>query len=82
MLLNAHSTLLMGRMGRYQSNIMTYVRPSNNKLIDRAIRYVQYLLRQRGIEIAYEEVCQALFRCREGLGQNEAIVLKTLAALL
>ena len=39
MLLNAHSTLLMGRIGRFESNVMTWVKPSNNKLIDRAIGF-------------------------------------------
>lgn len=46
--LNAHSTLVAGRIGRFESNVMTFVAPSNCKLIDRAVRYVQYLLRQRG----------------------------------
>jgi N-acetylmuramic acid 6-phosphate (MurNAc-6-P) etherase len=30
-------------MGRYESNIMTYVRPTNYKLIDRSTRYVMML---------------------------------------
>lgn len=34
----------MGRLNRIKSNIMSWVRPSNNKLIDRAIRYVRHLL--------------------------------------
>ena len=33
----------MGRMDRYYSNIMTYVKPTNYKLIDRAARYVMIL---------------------------------------
>lgn len=43
-ILNKHSTLVMGRLNRIKSNIMSWVRPSNNKLIDRAIRYVRHLL--------------------------------------
>ncbi len=39
-LLNCHSTLVMGRRGYYQGNLMTHLSPSNAKLIDRAIRYV------------------------------------------
>ena len=39
MLLNQHSTLVMGRLGRYESNIMTWVSPNNGKLVDRAARY-------------------------------------------
>ena len=44
MLLNTHSTLVMGRLGKIKSNFMIWVRPTNNKLIDRSIRYVKYLL--------------------------------------
>jgi N-acetylmuramic acid 6-phosphate etherase len=39
--LNLHSTLLMALAGRYDSNLMTQVYPGNNKLIDRAARYLQ-----------------------------------------
>lgn len=42
-LLNSASTLIMGRLDRYFSNIMTYVKPTNYKLIDRAARYVMIL---------------------------------------
>lgn len=44
-LLNSLSTIIMGRLNRYYSNIMTYVKPTNYKLIDRAARYIM-LLRQ------------------------------------
>ena len=33
----------MGRLNRYESNVMTYVRASNYKLIDRAARMVKML---------------------------------------
>lgn len=80
--LNAHSTLVMGRLGRYQDNLMTYVKPSNNKLIDRAIRYVQALdARATGTTPKYAEVCRTLFAVRATLRPDEPIVLKTLAAL-
>lgn len=82
LLLNAHSTLVMGRLGRYEGNLMTFVKPSNNKLIDRAIRYVQTLHRRAtGEALDYGGVCRELFRQRERLGVDEPIVLKTLAAL-
>lgn len=42
-LLNSHSTLIMGRMGRYESNVMTFVRASNYKLVDRAARCIMML---------------------------------------
>ncbi|CAD8150238.1 unnamed protein product [Paramecium pentaurelia] len=79
-LINIHSTLLMGRIGRYQSNIMIYVRPTNNKLIDRAIRYVQYLLKQNNVvneNITYALVCENLFEEIKTLVYGESIVLKT-----
>jgi N-acetylmuramic acid 6-phosphate etherase len=82
LLLNAHSTLVMGRLGRYEGNLMTYVKPSNNKLIDRAIRYVQLLhARAHGSTPDYAQVCRVLFRERASLGADEPIVLKTLGAL-
>lgn len=82
MLINAHSTLVMGRLGRYRDNLMTYVKPSNNKLIDRAVRYVRLLAQRRTGELPdYERVTRVLFAEREKLQPGEPIVLKTLAAL-
>jgi len=82
MLINAHSTLVMGRLGRYRDNLMTYVKPSNNKLIDRAVRYVRLLAQRRTGELPdYERVTRVLFAEREKLQSGEPIVLKTLAAL-
>jgi N-acetylmuramic acid 6-phosphate etherase len=80
--LNMHSTLVMGRIGRFESNVMTWVKPSNNKLIDRAIRYVEFLLEREGItRYSYEEITHQLFEETEGLWTGESIVLKTVAAL-
>ncbi|WP_309399740.1 SIS domain-containing protein [Cerasicoccus maritimus] len=82
MLLNAHSTLVMGCIGRYEGNLMTYVKPSNNKLIDRAIRYIQTLQRKANGECAeYATICRELYHQRATLAPDEPIVLKTLAAL-
>jgi N-acetylmuramic acid 6-phosphate etherase len=55
MALNILSTLMMGRRGFYLDNIMSWVKPSNNKLVDRATRYVQTLALRRGVTINYEE---------------------------
>ena len=80
--LNMHSTLVMGRLGRFESNVMTWVKPSNNKLIDRAIRYVEYLLHHEKIfHFSYEEIAEQLFAETEGLWANESVVLKTVKAL-
>ncbi len=41
--LNLQSTLAMGRLGRFHGNLMTYVRPTNGKLVDRALRTLRSL---------------------------------------
>lgn len=81
-LLNAHSTLVMGRLGRYEGNLMTYVKASNRKLIDRAIRYVRILAeRDGGARPTYAETAYALFETSATLQANEPVVLKTLQRL-
>jgi N-acetylmuramic acid 6-phosphate etherase len=75
-LLNAHSTLVMGRFGRYTGNVMTWVKPSNGKLIDRAIRYVQYLFEAHQLASpSYEKVAYCLFEKLENLVDGESVVL-------
>lgn len=82
MLMNGHSLLVMARIGRIESNVMTWVRPSNNKLIDRAIRYVQYLLKKRGSHhYSYEDICHQLFLEVEALGEGESVVMNTVRSL-
>lgn len=81
MILNAHSTLLMCRMGRTQSNLMTYVRPSNFKLIDRAGRYAQILLRAEGQEYELDQIIQRCFEIKDQIGVDQPIVLKLLESL-
>jgi N-acetylmuramic acid 6-phosphate etherase len=78
MILNAHSTLVMGLLDRYEGNIMTWVRPSNNKLIDRAARYVLQLLKLQGKSASYEDVVEKIFQESDKLGENDPIVLKVL----
>lgn len=82
MLLNTHSTLIMGRMGRYVDNLMTWVRAANNKLIDRAIRYIRILLASRMESPPdYATVCRALFKIMSRLKPGEPVVLKTMESL-
>ncbi len=82
LVLNTHSTLVMARLGRCRGNLMTYVKPTNYKLIDRAIRYISHLYREQyGAEVAYEAVARQLFEDRLNLRPDEPIVLKTLANL-
>jgi N-acetylmuramic acid 6-phosphate etherase len=79
MILNAHSTLIMGLLDRYEGNVMTWVRPSNNKLVDRSARYILQLLKQRGKVATYEEVVEKIFEESETIKENEPIVLKVVA---
>ena len=81
-ILNMHSTLVMGRIGRFESNVMTWVKPSNNKLIDRAIRYVQHLLAQDGIDrFDYNDICYQIFAEAENMRPDQAVVQLTRDAL-
>lgn len=82
MLLNIHSTLLMGRMGRFESNFMTFVSPTNGKLVDRASRYVKWLLANQGRPVPSDDVVVTeIFRQLQNLGDQESVVIKTAAAL-
>lgn len=81
MLLNNHSTLVMGRLGRYEGNLMTWVRTSNNKLIDRAIRYTEILLKEKGVNKSYDEIATALFEVKENLPQDQPLVMKLVEKL-
>jgi len=77
MILNTHSTLIMGRLGRYEGNVMTYVKASNNKLIDRSVRYVDLILKRDGMTASYGEICHALYEVLEVMPVNQSVVLKT-----
>jgi N-acetylmuramic acid 6-phosphate etherase len=82
LLLNAHSTALMARLGRCRGNLMTYVRPSNLKLIDRAARYARHLWKQEtGSDISYETTIRALFAIRPTLAPDQPAVLRLLEKL-
>lgn len=82
MLLNMHSTLMMGRLGRFEGNLMTWVYPSNCKLIDRAARYTQILLKNKGItEFSYDDIVRAQFACKAELTPKDSIVHKTIEKL-
>jgi N-acetylmuramic acid 6-phosphate etherase len=81
MILNTHSTLIMGRLGRYEGNVMTYLRASNNKLIDRAIRYIEMLLSSKNIILSYNEVCHILFRMLEKTPYDQSIVMATVVEI-
>lgn len=75
-LMNNLSTTIMGRMGRYESNLMTWVRASNNKLVDRAVRYATTLLSQKGIDVPYEKLVHTCFKLKDQIPRDQALVLK------
>jgi N-acetylmuramic acid 6-phosphate etherase len=74
MLLNAHSTLVMGRLGRFDGNLMSWVKPSNHKLVDRAIRYADILLKEKGVTRTYEELAEALFELKGAIPEDRPLV--------
>lgn len=82
MLLNMHSTLTFGRLNRFEGNLMTWVYPSNGKLVDRAARYTQILLKRRGIEVGYDDIVRAQFKAKHELSPAESIVHKTIDFLV
>ncbi len=83
MILNIHSTLVMGRMNRFEGNLMTWVYPSNGKLVDRAARYSQILLQKRGSDkFSYDEIVKAQFAVKPHLSPKESIVHKTMDYLM
>jgi N-acetylmuramic acid 6-phosphate etherase len=77
MILNSLSTLVMGRLHRYEGNVMTYVRASNNKLIDRAIRYVDLLLKNKNIELPFNTLAHYLYEMIETTPADQSVVLAT-----
>ncbi len=76
-LLNTHSTLVMTKLGRVYSNVMSYVRPSNLKLIDRATRYVRELSEH---DLSYEEALKRVISNVNRTQDDESIVIKSLKA--
>jgi N-acetylmuramic acid 6-phosphate etherase len=83
LMLNMHSTLVMGRLGRFEGNLMTWVYPSNGKLIDRAARYSEILLRRDGHgDFTYDEIVRSQFDCKSQLSPQDSIVHKTIEKLL
>jgi len=78
LLLNSMSTLIMGKLERYESNIMTWVRPSNLKLIDRATRYCLKLLEMKGIDVSYEEIAGKVITISKEINNDQPIVLEVI----
>lgn len=80
--MNISSTLLMGRLDRFSGNLMLYVRAANNKLVDRAIRYIRILLDDAGIKrYSYDDICMELFRTTDDLPADAPAVWRTFERL-
>jgi N-acetylmuramic acid 6-phosphate etherase len=81
-MLNIHSTLVMGRLGRYRNNLMTWVSPTNHKLVDRAARYVGHLLAESGRpDVTYETIVRRIFAELNRVPAGESVVLATVRSL-
>jgi N-acetylmuramic acid 6-phosphate etherase len=76
MILNCLSTSIMGRMSRYDGNVMTWVRSSNYKLIDRTIRYVTMILRQSDLEVSYDEIARKIFEIKDKVPSDHPLVVE------
>jgi N-acetylmuramic acid 6-phosphate etherase len=82
-ILNIQSTVVMGRLGRFKDNLMTWVSPTNGKLVDRATRYVKQLLAGAGrTDQRYEDIVRQLFAEMDGIKPGESVVLRTYRSLL
>ena len=81
MFLNTHSTLVMGLLGRFESNVMTWVRPNNYKLIDRTIRYAAMLLENEKLSFSYEQMAKCLFEIKDKVGRSESVVMRLVREL-
>ncbi len=73
LILNIHSTLLMGLLERYQGNMMTYVSPSNFKLIDRCFRYTKEILKGQSIHISDDDLIDEIFK-RVAIKKNSIVL--------
>lgn len=83
LLLNSHSTLMMGRLDFFSGNLMISLKPSNYKLIDRAIRYAIFILKSSyNLTFDYKNIANVLFSELPNLKPNESIVLKVVYSLL
>lgn len=77
LLLNSNSTLTMGRLGYFDGNLMLSLKPSNFKLVDRTIRYIQFILNTKyKLQPEYKQIANYLFEEIPNLKANESIVLK------
>lgn len=75
-MLNCLSTSIMGRLSRYDGNVMTWVRSSNYKLIDRTIRYISMILKQNHIEVPYDDIARKIFEIKDQVPSDHPLVVE------
>ncbi|NDG83502.1 MAG: hypothetical protein EBX52_00505 [Proteobacteria bacterium] len=81
-LLNTLSLLVMGRLDRYEGNVMTWVRASNGKLIDRTLRYLEKLIERRGLSpVPRADLARMIFEMQTKLKPDEPMILAILSDL-
>ncbi len=80
--MNMSSSLVMCKLGRVFGNVMVYVRPTNKKLIDRSIRYVNFLLEEHDLHPpSYEQICESVFEVFDQSKVDEPVVMKVFEKL-
>ena len=72
----------MGRLGRYEGNVMTWVRASNFKLVDRAIRYIDLLLKSEDVNLPYERIAERVYRMMASIREDQPLVLLVVKDIL
>lgn len=81
-ILNTLSLMVMGRLKRYEGNVMTWVRPSNGKLIDRTLRYLEFLIQKRNLKpVPRSKLTEMIFEMQPTMNPDDAIILKILERL-
>lgn len=81
--LNSHSTLMMGRLDYFIGNLMLSLKPSNFKLIGRAIRYSRFVLEHEHNQVVeYKKLAEVLFSEIEKLQPDQSIVSNVVNAVL
>ncbi len=83
MALNAHSTAVMAKLGKVVGNTMTYVQPSNLKLIGRATNLIfSHVNDHLANQITYAEANAVLFDAKEYRAQNNQPVSEVALSII
>ncbi|MBX9767291.1 MAG: SIS domain-containing protein [Bdellovibrionales bacterium] len=81
LLLNCQSLGVMAYLGRYEENIMIWVRPTNGKLIERALRYVKILWGESPCPFSDKEIVALLFEVFDQIPGDQSVVVETVRRL-